>query len=1016
MKTVRPVLTALLCLLICLALLPARAYADAPGDEQYEIMVEQAPERYVPGGGGDNGALLDAYVQQRLDSLLPMQPAYIRNVGNDLPGVNRTVYTTLKSQISAVAAGTESSTVIEIPVSGLGLTKTSWTASELGLSTLVENGTFSDEAMAAVNARVGFSLREVVSALLADCPYELYWYDKTVGTSYKPYGFGGTSQSIGIVGNMIFTFAVSTEYDDGTYVEIRNPDGTMTRDYCAVDSSLITGIGDALATAAQIVADYAASSDYEKLVGYRNEICKRVKYNNAAASGGVAYGNPWQIIWVFDEDDTDVDNVTNVVCEGYAKAFQYLCDLTQFSGSVSAWTVTGTMGGGTGAGSHMWNIVRMDNGINYLVDLTNCDSGAVGSPDKLFLAGHSGGSLNNGYVFTPNNIPVTYTYESKMRAIFPDSDLRISGASYLEDTSVPAAGTVLTMAHLEQAITDFINSGASSVTVRFTGSGNFIVDRNITIPLGMNFYLPNGTLLVDEGVTMTVALGGTVTAEHANIQGTLYVLGTFATDSASSTLTVSGRLDNRGSVVVLDPNFQRTANMKTNGGRYYVEHFASDEAAIRSACTIAAGDSDAAVTHEILPQAQIALTQDLTVPANVRMRIASGSSLSYVSGVTLTLNGRIETRANFVGLGTTVNNGQLSIMRSATAQFGDYEGSGVLKVYSTPSNPDDDPFDHITGLDPQYFSCTLGADNYWALSLVRYTVRFLNYDDTVLQTLSVPHGTVPVYTGETPARASDAQYFYTFTGWDPVPAAASASADYTAQFSATLIAVVDSGSCGAQGSNVTYTLYNDGRLVISGTGDMADYSSLSAPWSGSASDIVAVTVESGVTGIGGGAFANCGNLTAVSLPEGLTGIGENAFDNCGSLAAVSFGGSQQQRGAREGAGWSTVGNSDLFSAVWTCAGLLPDYDGVLPSALTEIGEEAMAGCAFEAVYIPSGVTEIGTRAFAGSPNLAYVYIPASVTSIASDAFWQVTGLTVIGQAGSEAEDFADAQGFAFIEG
>ena len=740
-------------------------------EEELEITVEQAPERYVPGGGDDNGALLDGYAQQQLDSLLGVEAAYIRNVGGDLSGVNNTVYLNLKNRIRQVASGAENTTIFEIPVSSLGLSKTSWTAAELGLSTLVADGTFSDEAMAAVNAKVGFSLREVVSALLADCPYELYWYDKTVGTSYQPYNFSGSTLMIGISGSM--TFAVSTEFDNGTYVNIRNADGTTTRYYCVVDSTLAEGISAAVANASQIVEDYAGSDDYGKLLGYKNAICDLVSYNSGAASGGAAYGNPWQIIWVFDGDDT-----TNVVCEGYAKAFQYLCDLTQFGGGVCAYTVTGTMSGGTGAGAHMWNIVHMANGKNYLVDVTNCDAGSAGAPDVLFLAGHSSGSVSGGYRFTAGAVTVSYNYESKIRAVFGDSDLSISGGRYLDDISTPAAGTVLTLTHLEQRIADYIDSGASSATVRYQGSGSFVVDRNITIPIGMNFYLPNGTLLVDEGVTMTVAQGGTVTAKNANIQGKLTVLGTFSMDNASSVLTVSGTLDNRGSVLILDPQFRRTAGMKANGGRYYVEHMCSSEAALRSACAIAAADSDSAVTHDVYPKAQIELSSDLTVPANVRMRIASGTSLSYSSGVTLTLNGRIESRTNFTALGRTVNNGLLCIMRNASAQFVSYEGGGVLKVYADS----EDPF----GLDRENFSSTLDVDNYWALSLLRYTVRFVDHDGTVLQTGSVPHGTVPAYTGETPSREGTAQYSYTFTGWSPAIAAATADATYTAQYSETV--------------------------------------------------------------------------------------------------------------------------------------------------------------------------------------------------------------------------------------
>ena len=65
-----------------------------------------------------------------------------------------------------------------------------------------------------------------------------------------------------------------------------------------------------------------------------------------------------------------------MVCEGYSKAFKYLCDLT-WTGSdseVACYLPTGTMDGG----DHMWNIVSIG-GVNYLTDITNCDSGTIGA-------------------------------------------------------------------------------------------------------------------------------------------------------------------------------------------------------------------------------------------------------------------------------------------------------------------------------------------------------------------------------------------------------------------------------------------------------------------------------------------------------------------------------------------------------------------------------------------------------------------------------------------------------------
>ena len=65
-------------------------------------------------------------------------------------------------------------------------------------------------------------------------------------------------------------------------------------------------------------------------------------------------------------------------------------------------------------------------------------------------------------------------------------------------------------------------------------------------------------------------------------------------------------------------------------------------------------------------------------------------------------------------------------------------------------------------------------------------------------------------------------------------------------------------------------------------------------------------------------------------------------------------------------------------------------DLALPADLTAIGAEAFSGGAFGSVYIPEGVTSIAPTAFDGAENL-----------------------TIYGAAGSEAERFAQAQGFAF---
>lgn len=92
--------------------------------------------------------------------------------------------------------------------------------------------------------------------------------------------------------------------------------------------------------------------------------------------------------------------------------------------------------------------------------------------------------------------------------------------------------------------------------------------------------------------------------------------------------------------------------------------------------------------------------------------------------------------------------------------------------------------------------------------------------------------------------------------------------------------VVDSGECGAQGDNVIWTLYDDGELVISGEGEMKEYTSSSdVPWEQyKYSSINSLIVENGVKSLSWCAFYWCQNLINIALPENLEHIGSKAFE------------------------------------------------------------------------------------------------------------------------------------------
>ncbi len=331
----------------------------------------------------DNEELFAGYVEQVFYGDGGIAP--YGNFGEDrLEGAELNLYQLLKGVAAEVAAGTRTSTQIEMTLADLGADKTKWTFGELGASSV-------NEAMAAVKEKYFPDLKTTLECLRADCPYELYWFDKTKKTGFGTISFSVSGTTIWVSKPFVFQMPVAKAYQGGSLY--------------ATNSTKTKAAGTAASNAQAIVDKNAGKDDYDKLYSYLKEITGLVSYNHEAAdTKDYPYGDPWQLVYVFDKNTS-----TNVVCEGYSKAFQYLCDLSSFSDEgIVCYTVTGTAGG-----PHMWNIVTMEDGQNYLVDVTNCDTGTVGAPDKLFLAGKISGSVANGYRFLAGSTVYQYNQDTK---------------------------------------------------------------------------------------------------------------------------------------------------------------------------------------------------------------------------------------------------------------------------------------------------------------------------------------------------------------------------------------------------------------------------------------------------------------------------------------------------------------------------------------------------------------------------------------------------------------------------
>ena len=85
--------------------------------------------------------------------------------------------------------------------------------------------------------------------------------------------------------------------------------------------------------------------------------------------------------------------------------------------------------------------------------------------------------------------------------------------------------------------------------------------------------------------------------------------------------------------------------------------------------------------------------------------------------------------------------------------------------------------------------------------------------------------------------------------------------------------IVATGQCG---ENIYYVLYDNGKLLLRGTGATYDYTSHDSVFYQN-DQIKEIVLSNGITGLGDRLFYHCANAKTVSLPATLTSIGDSAF-------------------------------------------------------------------------------------------------------------------------------------------
>ena len=229
--------------------------------------------------------------------------------------------------------------------------------------------------------------------------------------------------------------------------------------------------------------------------------------------------------------------------------------------------------------------------------------------------------------------------------------------------------------------------------------------------------------------------------------------------------------------------------------------------------------------------------------------------------------------------------------------------------------------------------------------------------------------------------------------------------------------IVASGDCSydSDDDEVTWTLYSDGKLTISGYGNMANYDDSNRPlWEAYSSSIKTVSVSGNVSSLGAYAFYNYKSLESVTINTDLTinkyafansnvknielssetrSIDPTAFSGCTYLVEIKCGDDMEH--------YHNFPDENFPTSYYTLISYLcqgrqfvkyspnrsAQYKCSIPNAMTSIAPYAFANLQYlNEVGIPASVQTIGENAFSGKSLKDVVFFGEAPQNIAGNAF------------------------------
>ncbi len=919
----------------------------------------------------DNDELFEQYVNRLIYGNRQIMPLASDWGRAQLSGDALKLYDDLRPHLIAIASGNEKTSVIK-----------------LGRGTIVNSAIYG----------------LVISALYTDIPSDMYWMDLyNKGTGWLSDGYN----------NYTITFSIADGYHNGK----KDSKGR----YIEMDTTKIANVKAALENARKIAAG-AAGSDKDKARYFCEQITGLADYDYAAAETQNSPDlGPWNLVYVFDGDRN-----TNVVCQGFAASFQYLCELA----GIECYAVTGKLDDV----NHMWNMARLDSKM-YIVDVTAIEG--IYTLDTFMygyqLEGNAYRVKMNKYVYdqeTLNVYPQSVLIPSK-----PDGEIIYTGVCGAE-------------------------GDGSSIEWKLDDYGNLTITGQGDMKDWSNGGYTDWRYDVYKNLIKNVTIGDGITS-----------VGAYAFDACESLKSVSlpesiitiGESAFSKCPALIDIKIPSKVTSIGQSAFWYCKSLKAIIIPISVTTMGWNAFADMPALAEIHCEAS-------KRPSGWDSNWNRTSAKVYWAGESLIDSGYCggeEGGANLIWV--LGNDGILTI--SGTGKMASYDMSNYYPWHANS--------DKIKGLRLNEGITSIGHRAFQGLNVNGVTIpstvtviedEAFNYCKGV-KSITIPATVTSV--GRNAIAMDELESIYCEASmptkdWNPFwhdtyPA--------PPKIYWNGVQKLGCGYCGGEGdgTNLIWELSTDGTLTITGSGAMKDYyysgTNDKEPWDGKGA-ITKAVIGDGVTVIGEDAFRSTG-IKDVTIPDSVTEIREGAFINCKSMEAITIPASVVKMGSEvfseaglkqiyceasiQPIGWDgnwcglssyTVlptiywngvpkiacgycgGEDDGTNLIWEIDstgtltisgnGAMKDYpasvyDGApwirfkdlftkinIGDGVTVIGNHAFDNC-FDVtdITISNTVTSIGGNAFNNCESVKNISIPESVTTIGENAFSYCSGITTL---------------------